>query len=590
VKVAALQETKLTLKSRTPVFQNYTLVRKDRSTGRGGGLAFLIHQSVRFTDLDVSSLLPQNDQVIELQGITVFMNNAPINIYNIYIPPASAHLGYSPDIKKLLEVDGDTFILGDLNAHHFSWSSNLSDDRGDCLAQQIEDSDYFILNSSSQTRFPIRGNSSSPDVSLVSSHLALAVNWSTNVALNSDHLPIGIKFEDELPPIRNQSNRTYVNFKKAKWGLWTSEIEAAFADIPDPTTCSAGEKIFSKTLCKASGHHIPAGFREDFKPGLPREAVDLTKERDRLRELDPLDPEITRLNALITETIRIENKKEWLRKVEDSSFKVNPEKGWRLLRALSGKRPKQAPNQPIKFGDKKFSKPEAIAARFCRQYTSVSSHKASPRSRKVKRRLKNKHRLDTSFTPFTPELTKAAILRSSNSTALGPDGLTSLHLKHLGPRAISYMTKIFNLSIAHANIPAIWKRANIVPIPKPGKAADSSMGYRPISLLSPVIKILERLLLPYLTESFPSAPTQHGYRPFRSTITALLPVATKISIGFNEAKPASRTGMVSIDIAKAFDSIDHDLLLEKVTGTNLHSNIVRWLATYLRGRTAVCIW
>jgi hypothetical protein len=51
----------------------------------------------------------------------------------------------------------------------------------------------------------------------------------------------------------------------------------------------------------------------------------------------------------------------------------------------------------------------------------------------------------------------------------------------------------------------------------------------------------------------------------------------------------SRTGMVSIDIAKAFDSIDHDLLLEKVAGANLHSNIVRWLATYLRGRTAVCI-
>jgi hypothetical protein len=189
-----------------------------------------------------------------------------------------------------------------------------------------------------------------------------------------------------------------------------------------------------------------------------------------------------------------------------------------------------------------------------------------------------------------PELTKAAILKSSNSTALGPDGLTSLHLKHLGPRAISYMTTIFNLSIAHANIPAIRKRANMVPIPKPGKAADTSMGYCPVSLLSPVIKILERLLLPYLSELFPSAPTQHGYRAFRSTVTALLPVATKISIGFNEAKPASRTGMVSIDIAMAFDSIDHDLLLEKVAGTNLHSNIVRWLATYLRGQTAICIW
>jgi hypothetical protein len=49
-------------------------------------------------------------------------------------------------------------------------------------------------------------------------------------------------------------------------------------------------RLFCKILLAASGHHIPAGFRKDFVSGLPREAIDLTKERDRLRELDPLDP------------------------------------------------------------------------------------------------------------------------------------------------------------------------------------------------------------------------------------------------------------------------------------------------------------
>jgi hypothetical protein len=44
-------------------------------------------------------------------------------------------------------VDGDSFILGDPNAHHTSWFSNVSDGRGDILAQQIEDSNFFILNS-----------------------------------------------------------------------------------------------------------------------------------------------------------------------------------------------------------------------------------------------------------------------------------------------------------------------------------------------------------------------------------------------------------------------------------------------------------
>jgi hypothetical protein len=66
-----------------------------------------------------------------------------------------------------------------------------------------------------------------------------------------------------------------------------------------------------------------------------------------------------------------------------------------------------------------------------------------------------------------------------------------------------------------------------------------------------------------------------------STITALFPVVTNITIGFNEPKPASRTAMVSLDISKAFDAVNHDLLLQKISNTTLHSNITRWMAAYL---------
>jgi hypothetical protein len=61
-------------------------------------------------------------------------------------------------------------------------------------------------------------------------------------------------------------------------------------------------------------------------------------------------------------------------------------------------------------------------------------------------------------------------------------------------------------------------------------------------------------------------------------------------MGFNEAKPASRTTMVALDILKAFDAIDHVMLLDKVSNSSLNSNVVRWLAAYLRGRMAVCLF
>ena len=76
----------------------------------------------------------------------------------------------------------------------------------------------------------------------------------------------------------------------------------------------------------------------------------------------------------------------------------------------------------------------------------------------------------------------------------------------------------------------------------------------------------------------------------RSTSTALFEIQDRIVRGFQEPKPCQRAATVAVDISKAFDSVDHNLLLEKLASSNLHSNIVRWLAAYLRGRKAKCTY
>jgi hypothetical protein len=149
--------------------------------------------------------------------------------------------------------------------------------------------------------------------------------------------------------------------------------------------------------------------------------------------------------------------------------------------------------------------------------------------------------------------------------ATGPDGLTSLHLKNLGPSGIAYLAGLFNLSIRDAVVPAIWVKALVLPVLKPGKPPDVSSSYRPISLISPVVKILERLLLPSLSAAFVMSPTQHVFRPGRSTSAALSPLVAKVSEGFNCKKlsegfnckkPATQTVAVAVDISKAFDTVD----------------------------------
>ena len=162
-------------------------------------------------------------------------------------------------------------------------------------------------------------------------------------------------------------------------------------------------------------------------------------------------------------------------------------------------------------------------------------------------------------------------------------------MKHLGPSGVKFLTILYNLSVRTSQIPACWKDAIILPLVKPGKSADDATGYRPISLLSPVVKVLERCLLPTITASLPPSPIQHGFRSQHLTVTALLPIVNCAVNNINQNK-LHRSAAVAVDISKAFDTVDHWLLIKKILNTNLNVNAKRWLATYLRGRTASVLY
>ena len=105
-------------------------------------------------------------------------------------------------------------------------------------------------------------------------------------------------------------------------------------------------------------------------------------------------------------------------------------------------------------------------------------------------------------------------MKNNNST--GPDDINIRHLKHLGPRALDILTKLFNMSLNSNIIPQIWKKAKIIPILKPNKDPHKGQSYRPISLLSPIAKLLEKIILPYITDNYlPNVQHQHGFKTTR---------------------------------------------------------------------------
>jgi hypothetical protein len=194
VMIAAIQETKLTDKSRPLVALDYAIVRRDRTHDSGGGLAFLVHTSIQFAEVDTIPLQPHE----EVQVIDVVLNNSHLRVKNVYIPPRSCcDPQFEATINHLLNEEKDCLIVGDFNAHDPLWYSAISDERGRNFAQKINQSNFCVANEDQPTRLPCFGQAISPDISLASMSLLTTVEWKAHTKLSSDHVPIIITLPTE---------------------------------------------------------------------------------------------------------------------------------------------------------------------------------------------------------------------------------------------------------------------------------------------------------------------------------------------------------------------------------------------------------
>ena len=162
VKVAVIQESKLTPKSKNPCIQNYTTVRKDRPHGQGGGLLIFIHRSVTFSKQPSSAESPPGRTCHRSSN----WEHEVDHFQHLHSPsPSSCSNGYQSSIEHLLTTR-DSLILGDFDAHHPSWYSGSTDSRGRKMADSINGSDHGIFNWDTPTRVPPNAEPSSPDGSL----------------------------------------------------------------------------------------------------------------------------------------------------------------------------------------------------------------------------------------------------------------------------------------------------------------------------------------------------------------------------------------------------------------------------------------
>ena len=173
-------------------------------------------------------------------------------------------------------------------------------------------------------------------------------------------------------------------------------------------------------------------------------------------------------------------------------------------------------------------------------------------------------------------------LKSSKAVAI--DELDSYSLKISADIIAAPVHHLVTLSIMQRRFPTAWKYSKVLPLHKKNCVLDRK-NYRPVSILSPLSKILERAIYNQIYQYFSKRQIFHpnlmGYRKNRSTLTAVLQMFDRWVRGASEGKVS---GVVLLDLSAAFDLVNPQILLRKLEVYGLDAGFLEWVKSYLSER------
>ena len=186
---------------------------------------------------------------------------------------------------------------------------------------------------------------------------------------------------------------------------------------------------------------------------------------------------------------------------------------------------------------------------------------------------------------ITPKMVKKVITNLDSSKSSGPDCIPVVVLKNCEPELSYILAKLFNNCLKESCFPDCWKVSSVVPVFKNIGERSTARNYRPVSLLSVVSKVFEKLvnnrIVDHLEKCSLFSDFQYGFRSSRSTADLLTVVSDRITRAFNRS---GATRAVALDIPKAFNRVWHAGLLHKLKSFGISGQIFGIVSSFLSNR------
>ena len=271
--------------------------------------------------------------------------------------------------------------------------------------------------------------------------------------------------------------------------------------------------------------------------------------------------------------------------------KGNPRKTWNLINELTSRNTSKSSNiLEIQVDNRTISTPGDMAEAFNDHFTNIGQVLAQEvPAAEVNPEFYLSH-TDKAFCLKTPSLDVVInLLRNiDEKKATGLDMIPSKLLKMAASIVAPSLTAIFTKSIITGVYPTEWKMARVTPVFKKGVKSNLN-NYRPISVIPVVSKVFEKIvydqLYQYLNDNQLLSSCQSGFRSLHSTLTALLEATNSWSVNIDNG---FLNGVVFIDLKKAFDTIDHEIILRKLSYFGADQATAKWFQSYLSNRTQRC--
>ncbi|PNF39304.1 hypothetical protein B7P43_G16557 [Cryptotermes secundus] len=264
-----------------------------------------------------------------------------------------------------------------------------------------------------------------------------------------------------------------------------------------------------------------------------------------------------------------------------------PKAMWDLIKEELGSRKKNK-NIEISTEGGNTQDPKIIANVFNEYYTSIAHKILNDKSLYTNKEANDnavKYNNNSMFLiPTTEEEVVGIIKRLGNKKSTGIDDIPEYIIKKCYPKIISALTYTINQSLSTGYFPDQLKMAKVKPLYKKGSETDVA-NYRPVSLISVFSKIIEKImhkrLLSFLNNHSLISNKQHGFCKGKTTKTAIAEFIEGVYKSLDEKEVS--IGLF-LDLSKAFDLVNHDILLRKMTRMGIRGVALKWFQTYLERR------